>query len=210
RGCLPSSAAFLEYATGDRALALMGISREWWSVSTCHRFCYERLVDDPTAELERLASHLEHLSAEAIRSAIARNSLERTRPKVTNQHHWIGASAQWKKFITPSAARRIASAHALNMDLLKYDCEPDESLTATQADLNWFAQEIQSLRQELSRTRTQLLDARARLETAELFLGRARQVVRPFKPLHELGRQSVRLAQRLRAHAVRPFIRKAG
>jgi hypothetical protein len=223
RGVLPSSTAFLSYATGSRAATLMSISREWLGIPTCHGLCYEQLVDDPHAELERLSHFLEVLPAEAIESAVAGNSLEQTRPKVANQHHWVGTSAHWKRLLTASAARQIAAAHSATMELFHYESDADEALTVTQADLNWFALEIQSLRQELGRTRKQLLEAGERLDDAEACLLKVRRVAKPLKPLRELGRQSARLAQQLRAYAgrnphlsaalaqlVRPFARKAG
>ncbi len=223
RGALPSSAAFLAYATGPRAAALMSISREWCGVPTCHSLCYEHLVDDPHAELERLGRFLEILSPEAIRSAIDGNSLEQTRPKVANQHHWVGTSAHWKRLLTAGIARQIAAAHSTTMERFGYECDADASLTGTQADLNWFAMEIQSLRQELGRTRKQLLEANERLDDAEACLLKVRRVAKPLKTFREVGRRSARLAQQLRAYAdrhpqlsaalaqlARPFARKAG
>lgn len=223
RGCLPASPDFLAYATGPRARALMSISREWWDISTCHTLCYEQLVKNPESELERLGNVLEPVSPQTIRAAVDGNSLERTRPKTANQHHWMGTSAHWKRLLPASVARQIAQAHAESMELLNYDGEPDETLTATQADLNWLALEVLSLRQEVARTRTQMFETRDRLAKTDSLLARAREIVRPLKPLHEFGRRSVRLAQQLRAsalghprltaalgHLVRPFARKAG
>ena len=210
RGCLPTSPAFLDYATGPRARALMAISLEWWSCASCHNLCYERLAEDPLTELSRLGNFLEPVSPQVIQSAIDGNSLEKTRPKVANQHHWVGTSAHWKRLIPASVAGQIASAHAMHVELLRYDCTADGCPTATQADLNWFALEIQSLRQELSRTRSQLLDAQLRLESTESYLALARSIAKPLRPLRELGRQSVQMAQRLHAQAIRPFARKAG
>jgi len=219
RGSLPTSPEFLEYATGPRARTLMSITRDWWSTGTCHTLCYEHLVNDPATQLERLGDFLEPLSQEAIRSAIDGNSLEQTRPKVANQHHWVGTSAHWKRLLPAATVRPTVLAHAASMELAHYDWEPDENLTSTQADLNWFAMEILSLRQEMSRTRMQLLKAREQIDNHESYLSVVRRAIKPFR---ELGHQSVGLLQRLRsspeshsgpspilAEAPRPIVRKA-
>jgi hypothetical protein len=79
------------------------------------------------------------------------------------------------------------------------------------------------LREDLSVTRSQLLDARGRLRDSEAKFESVQQALARLEPLLELGPQSLRAAQRLHAAAVnhprlysallkcvRPFQRRAG
>ncbi|HTI51058.1 MAG TPA: hypothetical protein VL475_08905 [Planctomycetaceae bacterium] len=200
RGCLPTSAEFLEYATGPRACALMSISAEWWQIAGCGRLCYESLVNDPETELTSLTAQLEPVSAEAIREARDGNSLERLKPRVQNQHYWQGSPGHWTQFVPAQPARSIAEVHRASFERHKYSCEPDESLTPIQADLNWFAVEIRSLRQELSRTRSQLFDANRRLDDAHR---KSEELVSHLGPLCEVGPKSIQVARRLHETAIK-------
>ena len=77
---LPCSEAFMEYARGLRAAALLSVSHEWRRAMGCHCLRYEDLVRDPAGELRRLGEALGHPAApEAIAGAIAANSLENLR-----------------------------------------------------------------------------------------------------------------------------------
>jgi septal ring factor EnvC (AmiA/AmiB activator) len=84
----------------------------------------------------------------------------------------------------------------------------------------WLSLEILSLREELSITRTQLLETTGRLQEVERRLDDA---VAQLEPLRELGPRAVWVAQRLHALAVsypalhsplarclRPFTRRTG
>jgi len=204
RGSLPTSPAFLAYSTGPRARALLSISRDWSRVATCHAIYFEDLVNDPAAELARLGDVLEAVSPPALQKSIAENAMEQAQSRVVNQHHWIGTYAHWKRLLPATVARPIGSAHSTTMDLLGYECDPDEALTVAQADLNWFALEILSLRHELSRTRTQMFSLQGRLETAESSLGWARKLFKPLKPLLALADIAVRLAGRFQTGKGRP------
>src|SRR5262245_52759985 len=164
RGSLPTSRKFREYATGARALALLAISRDWWDVADCCHLHYEAVVDDTARVLGHLTEKLEPATPDAIAEAIASNTLEQLRPRVENQHYWRGSPGHWRRLLPAAVAHDIAAAHVANFELLEYDFEPDAALTREEADTNWFAMEIASLRQELSGTRRQLFTVRGRLE----------------------------------------------
>jgi hypothetical protein len=193
-GSLPTSAEFLDYATGARASALLSISTEWSQVAGCRNIQYERLVADPDGELGRLVSSLEPVSPNTIAAARSGNSLEQLKPRVQNQHYWLGSPGHWKRFIPAPQALAIAEFHRSTFKRHGYSCEPDERLTPIQADLNWFSVEIRSLRQELSRTRSQLFDTNRRLEDAQ---SRLEDMQSHLGPLFELGPKSIQVAQRL-------------
>jgi hypothetical protein len=172
----------------------LSISTEWAQVAGCRKIQYERLVADPQGELSRLVAGLEPVSAEAIAAACTGNSLEQLKPRVQNQHYWLGSPGYWKRFIPAPQALAIGEFHRPTFKRHGYACEPDERLTPIQADLNWFAVEICSLRQELSRTRAQLFESNRRLEDAQ---SRWEEMLSHLGPLFDLGPKSIRIAQRL-------------
>jgi hypothetical protein len=205
-GALPGSDEFRKYASGPRAQALLSVTRDWWRVADCQKLRYEALVADPRAELERLARTLEPAALRAISDAVEENSFERLKPRVQNQHYWRGTPAHWRRFIPAPVARQLALVHASSFELLKYQCEPDDTLTSAQADLYWLSLEILSLRQELSTARTQFLE-----ETGA-----------QLEPIRDLGPRAIWVAQRLHgvaatcralyaslARCLRPFARRA-
>jgi hypothetical protein len=223
RGATPGSHEFLDYSAGPRAQALLSISRDWWSVPSCRKLRYETLVSDPQTVLHDLAGSLEQTSADAIRCAVRENTLDCLRSRVQNQHFWHGTPGHWKRLLPAPVARRIADAHKTVFETLEYLCDPDERLTLADADSNWVALEIQTLRQELSRTRTQLLDVAGRLRESEIRLEQAQADVAHLAPLCELGPTTLQFAKGLQsaavryprlhslaAHWLRPFRRTAG
>ncbi len=185
RGVLPASSEFQAYATGPRARALLSVTRDWWGVPDCRTLHYERLVNDPRAELERLAGTLEPVAPLAIENAVDGNCFERLRPRAQNQHYWQGTPGHWKRMLPAPVAIEIALAHAPSFTLLDYACQPDENLTSAQADIYWLSLEILSLRQELSTARTQFLEATAR----------------QLEPVCDLGPRAIWVAQRLHSLA---------
>jgi hypothetical protein len=144
--------------------------------------------------LARLVSGIEPVSAEAIQEARRGNSLESLKPRVQNQHYWLGSPGHWKRCLPAPQAKAIAEFHRSTFKLHDYCCEPDERLTPVQADLNWFAVEICSLRQELSRTRSQLFDANRRLDDEQ---ARSDEMMFHLGPLFGLGPKSIQVARRL-------------
>src|SRR5262249_21696625 len=53
-GASPSDDAFLAYARGSRARALLAVSGEWWSDAHACRVRYEDLVEDTAGEVNRV------------------------------------------------------------------------------------------------------------------------------------------------------------
>ena len=170
-GALPCSRAFLDYATGPRAAALLSVSPEWRRAGDSHGLRYEDLVSDPAGELLRLAEALGHpVAPEAIAGAVAANSLENLRATNLNQHFWQGRPGLWKTLLTADTARRIADAHAGVFAAGGYACDPDEDLTPARADANWYRLELEGVRRTLD-------DTEARLAASENSLGETREQV---------------------------------
>lgn len=139
-GATPRSAAFLEYATGPRARALLAVSREWWSAPGCLRVRYEDLVREPAAELGRAAIALGlDGRGSGLAGAVAANTLAVARASAPNQHFWQGRPGLWKLLLPAAEARRIAAAHAGSFATLGYADDPDDALDPAAADANWLA-----------------------------------------------------------------------
>jgi len=153
----PCSAAFLEYALSMRADILLSVSRHWKTAENCLAVRYENLVEDPAARLTAVCDWLRPAPAEAIRYAVQANTLEKQRQSNANQHFWRGQPDQWKRLLPARPARKIAAQHLDLFQALDYLCEPDRKLTVDQANANWYALELASLKEECRVARSQLL-----------------------------------------------------
>ncbi len=207
---LPCSQAFLDYATGPRAAALLGVSDEWRQVTGCHCLRYEDLVRDPAGELRRLGEAFGHLATpEAIAGAIAANSLENLRPTTHNQHFWKGQPGLWKALLPAEEARRIARAHRMILQGGGYVCDPDESLDRGRADANWLLLANETFQRSLSETRAKLevlqrslSVTRAELAASQRDVGEIQMqlaaTVSRLGSFEDLGPTAIRLARRLK------------
>jgi hypothetical protein len=228
-GAPPRSSAFLEYATGPRAAALLSVSHEWRQAEGNYSLRYEDVVRDPAGELKRLGEALNHpATPEAIAAAIASNSMESLRAGCRNQHYWQGRPGLWKALLPADEARRIARVHTVVFEGGGYECDPDESLDAGRADANWLQLEVElsqratretqaqleTSQRELGEVRAQLEtlrqafgESRANLETSREALSEARaQVIATAARLgsfENLGPTALGIAQQLRSSAMR-------
>jgi hypothetical protein len=138
-GVSPRDPAFLAYATGPRAKALLSVSREWWEAADGLRLRYEDLVSDTRGTLRRLADAVGGVPLERISGAIEANSKQRLRESGHGPHIWKGQPGIWSALLTAPEAERIAAAHPEVFRDLGYTCEPDRSLSAERADEQWRA-----------------------------------------------------------------------
>lgn len=149
-GAMPRSSAFLDYATGPRARALLSITREWWSLPDCQTIHYEDLVAQTASVLDRLVQALVVAPSVSIEAAMAATTLPKMRQLTQNNNHfWQGQSNLWKKLLTAAEATRIAKAHAAVFAELGYDCDPNPDLTGSEADANWIQLVWAQLTEEL-------------------------------------------------------------
>jgi hypothetical protein len=138
-GALPTSRAFLEYAVGPRAAALLDVSQRWWDDPTAHRSRYEDLVRDPIAAIGTLADSLgQPLEAKTLAAAAEANTLARLRTTSTNHHFWQGRPGLWRALLPPAEARLIARTHRDVFATLGYTCDPDEALDQDRAEALWI------------------------------------------------------------------------
>jgi len=192
-GAKPRDSAFLEYAVGPRAAALLSVSHEWREAEGRYSVRYEDVVRDAAGELKRLAAALDQpVTPEVIAEAIASNSMEGLRAGTLNPHFWQGRPGLWKALIPAEEAHQIARIHRVVFDGEGYDCDPDESLDPGRADANWFQLEVEGSQRalrgieaqleasqrtlgdtkaELNMLRKALGETRAQLETSQRALG---------------------------------------
>jgi hypothetical protein len=156
-GAIPRSRAFLDYATGRRAKALLSISPSWATVDGCLCAHYENLVEDTAGRLSALCEAIFPAPAASIQYAVASNTMEKQRNLVAHQHFWQGRPGLWRRFVPAREARLIVEAHKNYCETFGYVCDADESLTDSEADANWYSQEFLSLREECRLARAQAL-----------------------------------------------------
>jgi hypothetical protein len=188
-GAMPRSTAFLNYARGPRAAALLAVSHEWWQIPGCVRVRYENLKRDAPGELRRLADDFGVLPRRAIADVVAEKSLANLREATGATHHfWQGRTGLWKSLFPAEEAQAIARAHAPVFADLGYDCDPDPDLDAGQADANWLKLVWEDLSSSLYNLRTTQQDLRGavkNVQSAREELEQARQEHQ--KTLAELG-----------------------
>ncbi|MFO0951010.1 MAG: sulfotransferase [Isosphaeraceae bacterium] len=133
----PTSQAFLDYATGPRARALLALNLEWAATPGTLLVRYESLVDDPFSGLTTLTRKLGRVQDVDVRRAVESNTIERLRASHNAIHFWQGKPGQWKRLLPGETARRIASAHWKSFQAFGYACDPDPSLGSDEAEANW-------------------------------------------------------------------------
>jgi Sulfotransferase domain len=138
-GMTPRSPAFVDYACGPRARALLDVSRDWWQAVDCVKVRYEDLVADPLSALRLVTGALgiePRLPLEAAIAACTLTDLRGQFPERTH-HFWQGQPGLWRRLLTVAEAERIASAQGDCFRALGYACDADAALTAADADEHW-------------------------------------------------------------------------
>jgi hypothetical protein len=171
-GETPRSEAFLRYTCEWPGELTLAYSRDWWSVSGVAPVRYERLVEDTAGALYQLVADLALEPVRPVAEAVDDYEIERmrVRQEVWHYHYWQGRPGLWKTLIPPAEAKRIAGVHREVFAALGYECDPDESLTDLQADLNWLPLQLASMRRHIN-------DERAKHEATRATLAEARRQV---------------------------------
>ncbi len=219
-GTMPQSAAFRAYATGPRAIALLGVSREWWPVADGGGLRYEDLVADPVGSMERLTVALGVQPRRPLAEAMERTTMPQMRARLSCDHHaWQGRPGLWKRLLTAPVADEIARVHCSYCEEFGYTCDADPELTPVQADANWVAclgsQVAKKLREHRSQAKllrhyesqfetleqaNRELHAELTATHASLEASRAacRDVSARLEVMGELGPTTIKLARRMR------------
>ena len=134
---MPTSRAFLEYATGPRAAELLAVTPDWWDQPGVVGVRYGDCVRDTEAELARMEAAFGPVRCPSRAAAVEACSIARLRHVATNNHFWQGQPGLWRLLLPTAEAREIAAAHSQVMNRLGYTCDPDPSLGALAADRNW-------------------------------------------------------------------------
>jgi len=134
---MPTSQAFVEYATGPRAAELLAVTLDWWGRPGVVGLRYEECVRDAAGQMGRLEESFGPMRRWSRDLAAEACSLERLRRVATNNHFWQGRPGLWRHLLPAAEARAIAAAHADIFTALGFDCDPDPALDALAADRNW-------------------------------------------------------------------------
>lgn len=132
----PTSEAFVRYALSWRAEALLDVSVSWASHAV--HASYERLVDDPQAELARLCVEVRATPRNDAAVIVARHTPDAMRA-VAEHHVWRGQPGLWRRLILPEIARLIRDRHPKAFTAFGYEADADPELTAERAEANWTA-----------------------------------------------------------------------
>lgn len=133
-GTDPTSAAFLRYATGPRARALLSVTPEWWPHAGT-RLRYEDLVADPAGEIERMSRELGFSPLVPPAEAAAAVRFADLQREAVNQHFWQGRPGLGRELVPAAAARTILSAHPA-MAAFGYDAGATD-VSAAEARALW-------------------------------------------------------------------------
>ncbi|MEO6810811.1 MAG: sulfotransferase domain-containing protein [Isosphaeraceae bacterium] len=172
----PRDPAFLDYCCTGEGPLILSHSPDWWSAPGVHRVRYEALVQKPHETLGALVADLGLDARKSIDEAVADYDMKSLRSvrEVTHYHYWQGRPGHWRTMLPAAEARQIAATHTEVFNTLGYLCDPDESLTNLQADLNWFQVQHAAMRKHLNDERNKheatcrdLADARAWIASAK-------------------------------------------
>jgi hypothetical protein len=184
----PTSEAFLNYATGPRAKALLNVSARWWSIPNVCRVRYEDLVHDTAGQLAGVAASLGVQVRQTPQQVAANATAEHLRSVSVHMlyHVWQGKTGLWRQFLPARDARRIYDAHADVFRTLGYTCDPDESLDVSEAEAAWGRFNVAGL------TRTVYGIKKVLCEAAQ----RSRDISRHGTDLESLSRQMAEVQTR--------------
>lgn len=132
----PISSAFLEYALGPRARALLSVSIEWSECPEATVIKYDELVIDTEKVLHELSKRL-GLSQTKISEVVARNNIDALRLTADNGHFWQGKVGLWRKVLPFHVADAIVKNQQDTFSNYGYEIAPDLELTPGEAENNW-------------------------------------------------------------------------
>jgi hypothetical protein len=148
---MPRSTAFLNYATGHRAGALLSVSYEWWNLPGCFQVRYENLLTDPEGVLQRLANALGAPPRARVAEVVSASSMARLRQSTGSRYHfWQGQKGLWRSLLPQREASLIADAHREIFAELGYEVNADPALDAAHADANWIQLIWEELAEDLA------------------------------------------------------------
>lgn len=163
----PRTRAFVNYATGPRATALLGVTGGWWGRPGVVGVRYEDLVADPVGELGTLCAGIAPPREPDLAAVVAGHTLSKLRPRAGNGHFWQGRPGQWRELLPAAEATEIAAANPAAFSRYGYACDPDPALDAAAADANWVRLAGPALRAGMERSYASEAKADAHYQAAE-------------------------------------------
>lgn len=193
-GQSPTSAAFLEYATGPRAAALLDVSAAWWQEPECVKVRYEDLIHDTSATLHRVVEALNLPCRQPIADAVACAALPQMRRRSAERahHFWQGKPNLWRELLPVAVVEALAEAHADSLARLDYACRPAAALTPAIAQARWLEliglteaadADVATLQRALTQVKRDLEVTRSRLAALETVGPRTLNLARRLKQL---------------------------
>jgi hypothetical protein len=169
-GASPTSDAFLNYATGPRAKALLGVSAQWWTKRNVCRVRYEDLVHDTAGQLSGLSASLGVPMRKTAEQVAEHATPDHMRSHSIHMlyHVWQAQVGLWKQFLPAHEAQRICDAHPDVLRTLGYTCDPETSLETRDAQAAWERFDVAGLKRTMHGVKKALCEAagqRADLET---------------------------------------------
>jgi hypothetical protein len=166
-GAMPRSRAFVEYAKGPRAAALLSVTPEWWGRADVVGVRYEDLIRDAESELRRIETAFGPVRCGSLSAAVEACALGRLRQTTTNNHFWQGRPGLWRHLLPAAEANEIAST----IGHLNEPIDPDPMLDMLTADRNWVRlvgeETKQALRRSTEGHRKQLREKDERIAVLE-------------------------------------------
>lgn len=136
-GADPCSDAFVDYAIGPRAHALLGVTPQWWTTPGVDRLRFEELISRPVSTLERLASNTGAVPVMSAADAVRTVSFARMQQEGDKEHFWRGQPGLWRALLPTAQAEPIAQSYRAHADRFHYDLTADPRLTPGTARRNW-------------------------------------------------------------------------
>jgi hypothetical protein len=152
RAAMPRCRPFVDYCTGPRAAALLGVTPDWWDQPDVTRVRYERMVADPLAGLTELLDRFGPPRGTSVSAVLDKCSLDTARSGSVNNHFWKGQPGLWRSLLPAAEAGEILEAVRPECERLGYTADPDATLSDADADANWLRLTGQELTDTVRRT----------------------------------------------------------
>ncbi len=156
----PRHPKVLQYAASSRFKDLVAISSRWKNEEDTYSLTFEGLANNPQREMERIVDRNKSLIDIPLVEIIERQRKRRLgQPVASTSNLDPATSGIWRRLIPAIQAERLASLLFPQMIDLEYQCDPDLSLTADEADANWYrfmtAEAIRPLAESLQNYQSQ-------------------------------------------------------
>jgi hypothetical protein len=136
----PSSEAFLRYATGPRAKALLSVSYEWSKRSDVLVVRYENLVVATVDVIGLIMGDLDPsviVGDDILGAAVEQTSLPFLRKTSVNGHFWQGIPGLWSSLLNKEKAQVIRAAHSELFEHFGYDIDDAVNFPDEVSRLRW-------------------------------------------------------------------------